>query len=116
MFILAIALVARAAVGPAERLLNMLGEQRCCALVYATVFAVNLAGCFAVAGPYGSVGVAIVISAACVIESALLFLIAKRRLGLHMLIWRRQAAGLAAQRSCQRSVACGRRPRPPGCA
>ena len=51
MFILAIALVARAAVGPAERVLNMLGEQRRCALVYAAVFAVNLAGCFAVAGP-----------------------------------------------------------------
>ena len=88
MFILAIALVARAAVGPAERVLNMLGEQRRCALVYAAVFALNLAGCFAVAGPYGSVGVAIVISTTCVVESALLFLVAKRRLGLHMLIWR----------------------------
>ena len=88
MFILAIALVARAAVGPAERVLNMLGEQRCCALVYATVFVLNLAGCVAVAGPYGSLGVAIVISTASVVESALLFLIAKRRLGLHMLIWR----------------------------
>jgi O-antigen/teichoic acid export membrane protein len=88
MFILAIALVARAAVGPAERVLNMLGEQRRCALVYATVFVLNLGGCIAVAGPYGSMGVAIVISASCVIESALLFLVAKRRLGLHMLIWR----------------------------
>ena len=87
MFILAIALVVRAAVGPAERVLNMLGEQRRCALIYAAVFALNLAGCFAVAGPYGSVGVAIVISTACVVESALLFLVAKRRLGLHMLIW-----------------------------
>jgi hypothetical protein len=37
MFILAVALVARAAVGPAERVLNMLGEQRRCALVYAAV-------------------------------------------------------------------------------
>ena len=92
MFILAIALVARAAVGPAERVLNMLGEQRRCALIYAAVFALNLAGCFAVAGPYGSVGVAIVISATCVVESALLFLVAKRRLGLHMLIWRPSAA------------------------
>ena len=44
-----------------------------------------------VAGPYGSVGVAIVISATCVVESALLFLIAKRRLGLHMLVWRPRA-------------------------
>jgi O-antigen/teichoic acid export membrane protein len=88
MFILSIALVARAAVGPAERVLNMLGEQRRCAIVYATVFVLNLAGCVAVAGPYGSIGVAIVVSTACVVESALLFLVAKRRLGLHMLIWR----------------------------
>jgi len=48
----------------------------------------NLAGCFAVAGPYGSMGIAIVISASCVVESALLFVVAKHRLGLHMLIWR----------------------------
>jgi O-antigen/teichoic acid export membrane protein len=92
MLILAVSIVARAAVGPAERVLNMLGEQRHCAWVYATVFALNLAGCIAVAGPYGSVGVAIVISTTCVIESALLFLIARRRLGLHMLVWRPKAA------------------------
>ena len=38
MFIIAIGLLARAAVGPAERLLNMLGERRSCALVYAGSF------------------------------------------------------------------------------
>jgi O-antigen/teichoic acid export membrane protein len=88
MFILAIPLVARAAVGPAERVLNMLGEQRRCALIYAAMFVLNLIGCIAVAGPYGSTGVAVVIAACCIVESALLFLVAKRRLGLHMLIWR----------------------------
>jgi O-antigen/teichoic acid export membrane protein len=88
MFILAIALVARAAVGPTERVLNMLGEQRRCAMVYAAMFALNLGGSLMVAGPYGSMGVAIVIATAAVIESVLLFMIAKRRLGLHMLIWR----------------------------
>ena len=66
----------------------MLGEQRRCAMVYAAMFALNLGGSLVVAGPYGSVGVAIVIATAAVIESALLFMIAKRRLGLHMLIWR----------------------------
>jgi O-antigen/teichoic acid export membrane protein len=88
MFILAIPLVARAAVGPAERVLNMLGEQRRCALIYGAMFALNLGGSIAVAGPYGGTGVAFVIAAGAVIEAALLFLIAKRRLGLHMLIWR----------------------------
>jgi peptidoglycan biosynthesis protein MviN/MurJ (putative lipid II flippase) len=68
--------------------LHVVGDQRRGALIYAAVFALNLAGCYAVAGPYGSMGVAIVISASCVIESALLFVVAKHRLGLHMLIWR----------------------------
>lgn len=88
MFVLAISLLARAAVGPAERVLNMLGEQRRCAMIYAAMFALNLGGALAVAGPYGGMGVAVVIAASAVIESALLFTVAKRRLGLHMLVWR----------------------------
>jgi O-antigen/teichoic acid export membrane protein len=88
MFILAIPLLARAAVGPAERVLNMLGEQRSCATVYAAMFLFNLGGCLAVAGPYGATGVAWVVAAGAVVEAALLFAVAKRRLGLHMLIWR----------------------------
>jgi O-antigen/teichoic acid export membrane protein len=92
MFILAIAMMARAAVGPAERVLNMLGEQRRCAMIYAAMFVLNLAGSLAVAGPYGGTGVAIVVAAAAVIESALLFAVAKRRLGLHMLVWRGKSA------------------------
>ena len=35
MLILAVGLMARASLGPVERLLNMLGEQRACAPVYA---------------------------------------------------------------------------------
>ena len=47
MFILAVGMLARAAVGPAERLLNMLGERKQCAGVYAVAFAINLALCAA---------------------------------------------------------------------
>ena len=39
MFILAVGPLARATVGPVERLLNMVGEQRACAVVYASAFA-----------------------------------------------------------------------------
>src|SRR5207253_1313006 len=38
MFVVAIGLVARSAVGPVERLLNMLGHQNVCALAYALAF------------------------------------------------------------------------------
>jgi len=87
MFILAVGLLARAAVGPAERLLTMVGEQRLCALAYGVAFAVNLSGCVALAGPYGGVGVAAAASTAFVVESALLFAIARFRLGLHLFVW-----------------------------
>ena len=88
MFILAVGLLARAAIGPAERLITMVGQQRICALAYAAAFAVNLAGCVALAGPLGGIGVAIATSTAFVVESVLLYLIAKRRLDLHLFVWR----------------------------
>ena len=88
MFVLAIGLMARAAVGPAERLLMMVGQQYLCALAYVVAFSVNLIGCFVLAKPYGGMGVAIATSAAFICELALLFLIAKRRLGIHLFVWR----------------------------
>jgi O-antigen/teichoic acid export membrane protein len=93
MFILAVGPLARATVGPAERLLNMLGEQRACALVYAGAFTVNLVGCVALAPRYGVTGAAIATSAAMVFESAALFLVTKRRLGLHIFIFGQSARG-----------------------
>jgi O-antigen/teichoic acid export membrane protein len=89
MFVLAVGLLARAAVGPAERLLTMVGQQKICAVAYTGALAVNLIGCFALAKPYGGMGVAAATSAAFVVESVLLFWIAKRRLGLHLFVWKR---------------------------
>ena len=83
---LAVGQMARACVGPAERLLNMLGQQRICALAYAAAFAVNAAGCFVLAPRFGGVGAAAATAAAFVVESGALFLIARRRLGLHMFV------------------------------
>jgi O-antigen/teichoic acid export membrane protein len=88
--LLAVGQLARASVGPAERLLNMLGQQRACAIAYAAAFAVNLLGCIALAPTFGGIGVASATACAFVVESALLFVIARRRLGLHMFIWRPQ--------------------------
>ncbi len=88
MFVLAIGLMARAAIGPGERLVTMAGQQRICALAYAAAFAVNLAGCVLLAGPHGGLGVAMATSAAFVVESILMYAIAKRRLGLRLFVWR----------------------------
>ena len=87
MFILAVGLLARASVGPGERLLNMLGEQRSCAFVYASAFGLNVVSCLILIPIFGVAGAAIATSAALVTESVLLFWVTKRRLGLHVFIW-----------------------------
>src|SRR5262249_13084797 len=89
MFILAVGLLSRAAIGPVERLLNMLGEPRACALVYAAAFATNLGLCLLLTPQYSSLGAVCATSAAVVTESILLFVVTKHRLGLHVLVWGR---------------------------
>jgi O-antigen/teichoic acid export membrane protein len=89
LFVLVLGLLARASVGPAERLLNMVGEQRICAVIYATAFATNLVLCFVLVPRMGPVGAAISIATALVVESVLLFVMTKRRLGIHVFFWRR---------------------------
>ncbi len=86
MFILAIGMLARAAVGPAERLLNMLGDRRQCAFIYAAAFAINLMLCLLLIPRAGIEGAAIATSSALVMESIALYLVAKRRLGFHVFI------------------------------
>jgi O-antigen/teichoic acid export membrane protein len=89
MFILSLGLLARAAVGPIERLLNMLGEQRICAIVHAAAFAVNFALCLILIPIFGPAGAAIATSTALISESVLLFAVTKKRLGYHVFIWGR---------------------------
>lgn len=91
MFILAIGLLARASIGPAERLLSMLGQQRICALIYGAAFAINLVGCVVLVPKLGMVGAAISISSAIVFETAALFIVAKRRLGLTLSVFSQPA-------------------------
>jgi O-antigen/teichoic acid export membrane protein len=87
MFILALGLLSRAAIGPVERLLNMLGEQRACALAYAVAFAINIGLCLLLIPPYGATGAAIATATAVLSESVMLFFITRARLGLHVFIW-----------------------------
>ncbi len=85
--IMSVGLVARAAVGPAERLLNMIGQQKICAAIYGSAFAVNLVLCFLLIPRLGLTGAAIATASAVLVELMLLFVVAKRRLGLHVFIW-----------------------------
>ena len=87
MFIIAVGLLARASVGPAERLLNMLGERRSCALVYAGAFAIDLVLCLALLPFFGIAGAAVANAVALIVESVSLYYVAKTRLGLHCFIF-----------------------------
>jgi O-antigen/teichoic acid export membrane protein len=92
MFILAVGPLARATVGPVERLLNMVGEQRACAKVYAAAFITNIGLCVILIPLFGVAGAAIAISTAMIVEASMLFWVTRQRLGLHVFIWRPKSA------------------------
>jgi O-antigen/teichoic acid export membrane protein len=85
MFIAAIGLVVRSAIGPVERLLNMLGHQNICAVAYASAFAMNVVLCVALVPKFGGHGAAAATSISLAFETVLLFWIVRKRLGLHVL-------------------------------
>jgi O-antigen/teichoic acid export membrane protein len=85
MFIAAIGLVVRSAIGPVERLLNMLGHQHICALAYALAFVMNVVLCITLVPRFGGHGAAAATSISLVFETVLLFWIVRKRLGLHVL-------------------------------
>ena len=91
LFVLVIGLLARASIGPGERLLIMVGEQRLCAAIYATAFLTNLIMCLVLVPRFGIIGAAGSTATALIVESVLLFVMTKRRLGLHVFFWGRRA-------------------------
>jgi O-antigen/teichoic acid export membrane protein len=85
MFIAAIGLVVRSAIGPVERLLNMLGHQHICALAYALAFVMNVVLCLVLVPRFGGHGAAAATSISLTFETVLLFWIVRQRLGLYVL-------------------------------
>ena len=86
IWILALGVVARASVGPAESVLTMSGEQNACAVVYASSLVINLLLNMTLIPVYGLNGAAIATAAAMLFEAGILYATAKRRLGLHVFI------------------------------
>jgi O-antigen/teichoic acid export membrane protein len=89
LLVLSIGLIARASVGPSERLLNMIGEQSACAFIYGCAFATNLVLCLVLVPRFGILGAACATATAIVCESILVIVITKRRLGLNTFIFSR---------------------------
>src|SRR5712675_2373606 len=96
MFVAAIGLVVRSAIGPVERLLNMLGHQHICALAYALAFVMNVVLCLALVPRFGGHGAAAATSIALTFETVLLFAIVRKRLGLHVLAFGKAAASTSS--------------------
>jgi O-antigen/teichoic acid export membrane protein len=91
MFILAVGLLARAAIGPMERFLNVIGKQGVNALIYGGAFAVNIILCVVLIPPFGAAGAAIAISTALIVETIALVVLLKKQMGLDIFVWRRRS-------------------------
>lgn len=78
--ILSVGLLARAAIGPTERLLTMLGRQNTCAMVYLAAMVTNVVVCVLLVPRLGLAGAAVSTSMALVVESVALFLVSRREL------------------------------------
>jgi O-antigen/teichoic acid export membrane protein len=76
--VMAVGLLARAAAGPAERLLTMFGRQRACAVVYLVALLSCLAACLLLIPRFGPIGAAASSSLGLIVESAVLFTLTRR--------------------------------------
>ena len=87
MFVLVLGFLFRAAMGPSEFLLNMLGQQKACAAVIVSMAALNVVlQCLAVP-QWGSMGAAAVTAVCLSLGAVLNTIVARRRLGLQIAIW-----------------------------
>ena len=87
MFVLAIGFLVRASMGPAEFILNMLGEQQLCALVLIVSAVLDVALSFALVPVFGMIGAAAATSIALITAAIMNYVVARRRLELEISIW-----------------------------
>jgi O-antigen/teichoic acid export membrane protein len=93
MFILVLGFLYRAAMGPSEFLLNMMGQQKLCAAVLATTAVLNVSLNFVLVPRYGLLGGATATTLALVFAATMNNLIARRRLGIKLSIASHWLAG-----------------------
>lgn len=89
MFVLAAGLALRAAMGPVELILNMLGEQKACAAMLFAAAALNLTLNFALIPSYGLMGAAVATAVSLAGAAVAMAVIARARLGLTCFVWPR---------------------------
>lgn len=87
LFIMVIGVVARASVGPAESLLNMAGQQKICAAVYAVTLIVNICLSIVLIPAYGLTGAACATAISMIFEAVTLTLTVYKRLNITMFVF-----------------------------
>lgn len=91
MFVLAIGIIARASVGPAEAVLTMSGNQNVCAVIYGAALMVNILLNLSLIPQFGLFGAAWATTITMMFEATALYAIVLRRLGIHMFVFSRGA-------------------------
>lgn len=87
LFVLLAGIIARSSVGPAESLLNMSGNEKICAALYAATLCFSLSLAFTLIPHFGLWGAAIAFASGMAFEALLLGITVKRRLGFHISIF-----------------------------
>ena len=85
--ILAVGIVARASIGPAESLLSMTGNQKYSMMVFAAALACNLGLNLVLIPIFGVTGAAIAISAAIIFETVAFYAAIHRKLGVRIFVF-----------------------------
>jgi O-antigen/teichoic acid export membrane protein len=88
MCILVVGFLVRSSMGPAEHLLNMLGEQALCATVLGAAALLNIALCFALVPHYGLIGAATATSISLAMVAIMNSVVVWRRLAIEIAIWK----------------------------
>jgi O-antigen/teichoic acid export membrane protein len=88
MCILVVGFLSRSAMGPAEYLLNMLGEQKLCAAVLSSAALLNIALNFILVPKFGLAGAASATAISLTSTALLNAIVVWYRLGIHMPIWK----------------------------
>jgi O-antigen/teichoic acid export membrane protein len=89
MFVLAAGLMIRAATGPVELILNMLGQQKICALALFGSVALNLALNFALIPTHGLMGAASATAISMSVAAIFMGMAVRKKLGLNCFVWQR---------------------------
>ncbi|MFX3680637.1 MAG: polysaccharide biosynthesis C-terminal domain-containing protein [Hyphomicrobiales bacterium] len=87
LFILAAGVVLRAAIGPAESLLTMSGNQNVCAALFGGVLAINVALNALMISVYGLYGAALATLIATIVETFALYQLVWSRIGVRMFVF-----------------------------